>query len=148
MKSKRSRTKNILIAILLVALIGVGILIVPYFIPNTPKFTIRKNYQSDKAIELNKCNVFDYDTQDLIYKPQEYLLFSKKINLSQKELEEELYWIKKLDNERFNYLETTDIAKYQVNVYVDNTILPSPQPTVTLIKNKFDNNKYKWVIVP
>lgn len=149
MKYKRLRIKNILLSILVVMILGVSIIVVPYFIPNTPKFTIRKYYQVDCASELTRCSIHDYDDMEVSTEYNTaYLLFSKKINLTQDQLEEELYWVKKLDNKKFNYLNTTDIVKYKVGVYVDSTLAPQPVPTVTLIKNKFDENKYKWVIVP
>lgn len=142
-----------LISILLIVLLGVAIFVIPYFIPNTPKFTLRKYYQaisSNDELELSKCSIFNYNAEDSITNPKEYLylLFSKKINLSQEELEEDLYLVKEIDREKFDYLETTDIVKHEVIVYTDSTILPQPQPTVILIRNKFDNNKYKWLIVP
>lgn len=151
MKSKWTRTKNILLLILLVVLLGVSIIIVPYFIPNTPKFTLRKNYQaitSNDSKTLSQCSIFDFDTQKDATEHKEYLIFSSKMNLSQEELEAELYLIKKLDREKFDYLGTKDIVKYKVGVYIDTTLLSQPQSTVTLIKNNFDKDKFKWVTVP
>lgn len=148
MKSKGLRIKNILLLILVVIILGVSIIAIPYFIPNTPKFSIRKYYQANHTSELKQCSIHDYDGKEVSTEYKEYLLFSKKMSLSQAELEEEVYLVKKLDNEKFNYLDTTDIVKYKVGVYVESTLVPQPQPTVTLIKNKFDEDKYRWVIVP
>lgn len=67
MKCKVLIRKNVLISILLIVLLGVAIFVISYFIPNTPKFTLRKYYQvisSNDELELSKCSIFNYNAED------------------------------------------------------------------------------------
>ena len=148
MKLKRIGFKKGLLVLLVVLILGLSVIAIPYFIPSSPKFAIRKYFNATDNLELNKCSIHDYKDMLDGDKYKQYLLFSKKINLSQEELEEELYLVKKLDEEKFAFLNREDIVKYKVTIYVDSTLAPTPLDTVTLIRNTFDESKYKWLVVP
>lgn len=139
---------SILGGILLIIAVYLSIECIPYFIPNTPKYVIRKFCQSinkNDIVELSKCYLQTYDENTNLEGQDLHFTYAKKLNLSEKEIEFELYRIKTMDPDKFEYLQQEDILKYKTDMYT-NSFAGPPNPIITLVRNKFDKNKYKWVV--
>lgn len=147
-KKKKKAILGTIGGILLIIITYLSITYIPYFIPNTPKFVIRKFCQSinkNDVEKLSKCYLLTYDEDTNLEGQDLHFTYAKKINLSDEEIEYELYRVKTMDPKKFEYLQQGDILQYKTNMYT-NSFAGPPNNIITLVRNKFDNNKYNWVV--
>lgn len=146
----------ILIAILLI------MLRIPYFIPNTPEYTMRKYLNTFVENDAKKNYPFNYwsviwnqnnEEKILEYGPNmkfSFLISAKKSKLSDEALKR--YVMDLNDGGKLDLYETDDILFYKTKVaiifdeeYVRKVGSERPIKSVLLVKNKFDDGRAKWL---